>query len=60
MTHKNKIQKYPVDTTCQNLSCLWLRLKSDPEKDAISAGPEYDPTTLHPLTIKALPKNKYQ
>ena len=59
MTHENKIQKYPVNTTCQNLTSLLLRLKSLPEKDAISAGPEYDPTTLHPLTIKGLPKNKY-
>ena len=40
ISHKNKTQKYPVDTTCQNVSCLLLRLKSHLEKDTISAGPE--------------------
>ena len=39
MTHKNKKQKYPVDKTCQNASCLLLRLKSRLEKHAILAGP---------------------
>ena len=38
--HKNKTQKYPVDTTCQNVSHLLLRLKFRLEKDAISAGPK--------------------
>ena len=27
MIHKNKMQKYPVYTTCQNMSCFLLRLK---------------------------------
>ena len=40
MAHKYKMQKYPVDTTCQNVSCLLLQLKSRLEKDAISAGPK--------------------
>ena len=35
-------QKYPVDTTHRNMSCLLLRLKSRLEKDAISAGPKLD------------------
>ena len=47
---------------CQNVSCLLLGLKSRLEKDAISAGPMEiflpHPTTLHPPTIKAPPKNK--
>ena len=29
MIHKNKTQKYPVDTACQNVSCLLLRLNPD-------------------------------
>ena len=28
MADKNKTYKYPVDMTCQNMSCLLLRLKS--------------------------------
>ena len=40
MVHKNKTQKYPVDTTGQNSSCLLLWLKSRLEKDAISADPK--------------------
>ena len=28
MAYKNKTKKYPVDTTCQNVSCLLLWLKS--------------------------------
>ena len=40
MAHKNKIKKYPVDTTSQNKSCLLRRLKSRLEKDEISAGPQ--------------------
>ena len=38
MAHKNETYKYPVDTTCQNMSSLLLRLKPRLEKDAISAG----------------------
>ena len=38
MAHKNKTYKYPVGTTCQNLSCFMLWLKSWLEIDAISAG----------------------
>ena len=38
MAHKNKAKKYSVDTTCQNVSCLVLPLKSRLRKDAISAG----------------------
>ena len=37
MAHKNKTEKYPVDATCQNASCLLLRPKSRLEKHAISA-----------------------
>ena len=33
-------QKYLVNTTYQNMSCLLLRLKSRLEKDAVSAGPK--------------------
>ena len=33
-------QKYLVDTTCQNVSCLLLWLKSWLEKDAILASPK--------------------
>ena len=40
MVHKNKTQKYPVDTTGQNASCLLLWLKFRLEKDAISADPK--------------------
>ena len=40
MAHKNKIEKYLVDKTCQNLPCLLVWLKSYLERDAISAGPE--------------------
>ena len=40
MAHKNKIQKYPVNTTSQNESCLLYWLKSLLEKEAISAGPK--------------------
>ena len=40
MVNKNKTQKYPVVTTCRNVSCLLLRLKSWLEKDAISDTPE--------------------
>ena len=40
MAHENGSWKYPVDTTCQNVSCLLLRLKLRLEKDAISAGPK--------------------
>ena len=39
MAHKNKMQKYPVDPTSQNKSCLLRRFKSRLEKD-ISAGPK--------------------
>ena len=28
MAHKTKTQKYPVDTTCQDVSCLLLWFKS--------------------------------
>ena len=38
MAHKNKTQKYPVNTTCQNVLCLLRPLKPRLEKDAISAG----------------------
>ena len=37
---ENKMQKYPVDTTRQNESCLLSRLRSRQEKDVISAGPK--------------------
>ena len=40
MAHKNKMQKYPVDTTSQAESCLLRRHKSWLEKDEISAGPK--------------------
>ena len=40
MVRKNKKQKYPVDTTCHNLSRLLLRLKFLLEKVVISAGPK--------------------
>ena len=40
MVHKNKKLKYPVNTRCQNVSCLLLWLKSQLEKDAISASPK--------------------
>ena len=39
MVHETK-RRNTVDTTCQNLSCLSLRLKSRLEKDAISSGPK--------------------
>ena len=62
MTHKNKTQKYPVDTTSQNESCLLRQLKFRLEKDTISGGPKQDflplSTTPHPPTIKATPKKK--
>ena len=35
MAYKNKTKKYPVDTTCQNVSCLLLWLKSWLKKDEI-------------------------
>ena len=38
MADKNKTHKYSVDTTCQNVSCLLLRLKSWLEKDTILGG----------------------
>ena len=38
MAHKSKTYKYPVDTTCHNVSWLLLRLKSRQQKDAISGG----------------------
>ena len=38
MADKNKTYKYSVDTTCQNVSCLLLRLKSWLEEDTILAG----------------------
>ena len=41
MTHKYKTQKCLVHT-CQNVSYLLLRLKSQLEKDAISVGPKKD------------------
>ena len=37
---KNKMQKYPVDTTSQNKSCLLRRLKLRLEKDEILLGPK--------------------
>ena len=40
MTYKNKTQKYPVNTRCQNVSCLLLWRKSQLEKDVISADPK--------------------
>ena len=40
MAHKNKTQKYPVDTTYNNVTCLLLWLKPRLEKDVISAGPK--------------------
>ena len=56
------MQKYPVDTTSQNESCLLRQLKSRLEKDAISARPKQDllpqSTTPHPPTIKGTPKSK--
>ena len=62
MAHKNKTKKYPVSKIGQNASCLLRRPKSRLEKDTISAGPKKDflpyPTTPHPPTIKATPKNK--
>ena len=33
-------QKYPIDTTCQNVPCLLLWLKSLLEKGATSASPK--------------------
>ena len=41
MTHKNKTLKYSIDTSYQNISYLWI--KSQLEKDAISAGPISSP-----------------
>ena len=41
MAHKYKTQKCLVHT-CQNVSYLLLRLKSQLEKDAISVGPKKD------------------
>ena len=38
VAHKNKMQKYPVDATNQNELCLLRQLKSQLEKDTISAG----------------------
>ena len=52
MAHKNKMYKYLADTTSQNISCLLRRLKSQQEKDGISAGPKYDfmpQPTIHRL-----------
>ena len=40
MAHKSKLQKYPVDTTCQNVSCLLLWLKPRLEKGAVPGGPK--------------------
>ena len=40
MADKNKTYKYPVDMTCQNMSCLLLQLKSRLGKVAISATPK--------------------
>ena len=40
MAHKNKIQKYPLDTTSQNELCLLRQLKLQLKKDAVSAGPK--------------------
>ena len=40
MAHKNKMRKYSVDTASQNESCLMRQLKSQLEKDEISAGPK--------------------
>ena len=40
MPHKNKMQKYPVDTINQNESGLLHRLKSWVEKDAFAADPK--------------------
>ena len=40
MAQKNKMQKYQVDTTNQNESCLLRWLKSQLEKDEITAGPK--------------------
>ena len=63
MAHK-KGKKYPVNTTCQNVSCLLLRLKSRLGKDEISADPGKDflPHLTTPLldTIKAPLENRYQ
>ena len=36
MAHKIKTQKYAVDKTCQNVSCLLLQLKFRLEKDRFS------------------------
>ena len=62
MAHKNKTQKYPVDTTSQNMSCLLLRLKPLQKKDVISAGSKQGflnkPTIPHQPTIKAPPNIK--
>ena len=40
MAYKNRTKKYQVDTTCHNLSCLLLWLKSWQEEDAILASPK--------------------
>ena len=40
VAHKNKMQKYPVDKTCQNVSGLLLLLKIWMETDTISGGPK--------------------
>ena len=62
MVHKNKMWKYPVNTACQNVSCLLLWLKSRLEKDVISAGHKQDflshPTNPYAPMIKSPPKNK--
>ena len=56
MAYKNRRKKYQVGTTCHNLSCLLLCLKSWQEEDAILASPKKDSlphlTILLPLTIK--------
>ena len=40
MAHKNQMQKYPLNKTSENESCLLRRLKSRLVKDKISAGPK--------------------
>ena len=40
MAYKNKTKKYPVDTTCQNVSCFLLRLISWLKEDAILSSPK--------------------
>ena len=31
MAHKNKTLKYPVDITCQNVSCLFIAYSTGPK-----------------------------